>query len=212
LDLSEADLSGPDRFAKFAIGRLVQLHEIGTWPRIVLQTTNYPRTNPASKNGQKTISRAEWLVWQRVIELDPKIRDFVMFGDFGADHGHIDFSSVGRAYTHLRYATEAGWLIVRGGAKWTTIRSVAQRIIKSGSFSGELFSAGDEFIATRARGLAGVGGPTIWRWVNMNHHMTLMVASLGALYGIPIPEPVQRRQPVQQELLVQHETQSNPSR
>jgi hypothetical protein len=207
LDLSDADLSATDEFAKFATEWLLRLHSFGMWPRIILQATNYPRKNPAVAKGQKSILRAEWLVWKRIIQLDLTVKDYVTFGDFAADNAHIDFGAGGRAITHLRYATDTHWLVVRGEAERATIRSVADRIVNSGSFSGELFSTGDEFIATRAQGLAGVGNPMIWRSVNMNHHMTLVIAALGALYGAPIPEPEQRRHPVQQELLVQSELQ-----
>ena len=202
LDLSDADLSERDEFAKFATDWLYKLQGFGMWPRIILQATNYPWKNPAVAKGQQSVTRAEWLIWQRILKFDPKIKDFVIFGDFGADNAHINFASGGRAITHLRYATETCWLVVRGEAKRETIRSVADRIVKSGSFSGELFSAGDEFIATRARGLAGVGNPTIWRSVNMNHHMTLVISSLGTLYGTPVPQFAQRRKPVQEELIL----------
>jgi len=211
LDLSDADLSQPEEFAKFASDWLFKLHEFGMWPRIILQATNYPRINPALAKGQKSISRAEWLIWQRVLQLDHKISDFVMFGDFGADNAHMDFASGGLAITHLRYATETHWLVVRGEAKRETIRSVADRIVKSGVFSGELFSAGDEFIASRARGLAGVGNPMIWRSVNMNHHMTLVTENLGTLYGTPIPQAAQRRKPVQEELFLHAVSQITPA-
>jgi hypothetical protein len=202
LDLSDADLSEPEEFAKFVSDWLFKLREFGVWPRIILQATNYPRINPAPINGHKSVPRTEWLIWQRILQLDPKIADFVMFGDFGADNAHMDFSPGGGAITHLRYATDTDWLVVRGEPKRETIRSVADRIVKSGSFSGELFSAGDEFIATRARGLAGVGNPMIWRSVNMNHHMTLVTANLGSLFGTPVPQAAQRRKPVQEELFV----------
>ncbi len=201
LDVAEADLSPADAFAKFAIDWLLQLHGFGMWPRIILLATNYPRgKNPAAVNGEKTISRAEWVIWKRILELDPSVRNYVMFGDYGADNAHVDFGAGGWAITHLRYATGADWLIVRGEDDRGTMRSVARRIVDSGSFSGETFSAGDEFIGGRAQGLAGVGNPMIWRWANMNHHMTLVTADLGALYGAPIPVPVGRRHPVQEEL------------
>jgi hypothetical protein len=125
-----------------------------------------------------------------------------MFGDYGADNADLDFGTGGRAITHLRYATGIDWLIVRGDDDRGTIRSVARRIVDSGNFSGETFSAGDEFISSRADGLAGIGNPMIWRWVNMNHHMTLVTSDLGALYKVAIPVPVARRQPVQEELFV----------
>jgi|HubBroStandDraft_1064217.scaffolds.fasta_scaffold00040_41 hypothetical protein len=201
LDLSDADLSAPDEFAKFASDWLHRLQGYGMWPRMIFQATNYPLHNPAPAKGQKSVARAEWSIWKRIIELDAQIKNFVMFGDFGADNAHIDFEADGRAITHLRYATETCWLVVRGDKMRKTIRSVADRIVKSGSFSGELFSVGDEFIGTRAQGLAGVGNPMIWRSVNMNHHMTLVIQGLGILYGAPVPQFGRRRHPVQEELL-----------
>jgi hypothetical protein len=201
LDVAEADLSEIEAFARSAIDWLLQLHGLGTWPRIILLATNYPRgKNPAPTNDMKTIPRGEWLIWKRILEIDPTVKNYVMFGDYGADNAHIDFGVGGRAITHLRYATGTSWLISRGESDRDSIRSAARRIVESGSFSGETFSAGDEFIASRAQGLAGVGNPMIWRWVNMNHHMTLVTVDLGALYGTPIKMPVERRHPVQEEL------------
>ena len=204
LDVAEADLSVTEDFANFAIDWLVRLRGFGTWPRIILLATNYPRgRNPAAPGGEERILRAEWLIWNRIFRIDPSVGDYVMFGDYGADNAEIDFTAGGRAITHLRYATATDWLIVRGEDDRDTIRSVARRIVDSGSFSGETFSAGDEFIGTRATGLAGVGNPMIWRWVNMNHHMTLATADLGLLYGAPLAVPAGRRQPVQEELFSQ---------
>jgi hypothetical protein len=201
LDVSEADLTATDNFAKSAIDWLLQLHAYGMWPRIILLATNYPRgKNPAAAKGEKSIPRAEWMIWQRILELDPTLKDYVMFGDYGADNAHIDFGGGGRAITHLRYATATDWLIVRGEDDRQTMRSVTNRIVNSGGFTGEVFSAGDEFIGSRASGMSGVGNPMIWRWVNMNHHMTLVTVQLGSLYGMPIPVPAQRRHAIQEEL------------
>jgi hypothetical protein len=200
LDFSGADLSESGEFATFANEWLLRLRGFGMWPRIVFESTNYPLKNPAPANGAISVTRAEWSTWKRVLDLDPNVRDFVLFGDFGADHADIDFEADGRAITHLRYTTGPNWLIVRGDKKRETIRSVAERIVKSGSFSGEMFSWGDEFVATRAAGLAGIGSPTIWRAVNMNHHMTHVTNDLGTLYGRPVSRSGQRRQPVQRPL------------
>ena len=202
LDCSAADLSDKDEFSKFANDWLHRLREFGMWSRIVFQATGYPWKNPAPANGEKAVLREEWSVWRRMLELDPHIKDFVMFGDFGADNAKMDFGAGGRAITHLRYATGTDWLVVRGDKKRETIRSVAARIVNSGSFNGELFSWGDEFIASRARGAGGLGNPMIWRAVNMNHHMTRLTVDLGTLYGTPISPSIQRRQPVQEEFPV----------
>jgi hypothetical protein len=201
LDLSEADLSERDEFTQFISNWLVKLYSFGPWYKIIVQATNYPQSNPAPEGGEYSVPRSEWSIWQSLLSLEPRMQTFAIFGDFGADHGRINYKSGGRAaIPHLRYTTQTDWLVVRGHATHATIRSVAQRIVDSGAFSGEFFSVGDEFIASRARGAAGVGSPTSWRTVNMNHHMTWVTVRLGALLGIAVPQISHRRASVQESL------------
>jgi hypothetical protein len=202
LDLADADLSQTDEFAKFVADWLFKLRSYGAWAKIIVQGSNYPIKNPAQQDTQVVIERSEWLLWNRIIKLDNAIKSFSMFGDFGADSSLIDFNGSGRAITHLRYAFDDGWLVVRGGKKPQTMKSVVQRITLSDRFSGELYSWGDEFIGTLARTSLGVGNPMIWRAVNMNHHMTLVTIKLSELYGRPILLAAKRRKPVQEDLFL----------
>lgn len=201
LDFSEADLSNPSDFAEFARHWLFQLRSFGPWYKIIMQATSYPRSNPAGLHGTHDVGRNEWYIWERLLVLDASIKEFTMFGDFGADHGKIDFDGGGAPIPHLRYATSLNWKVFRGGAKRETITSVTKRIVESEAFLGEFFSAGDEYISNRSRGVGPVGTATDWRSVNMNHHMTLTCMQLSQLYRVSVPTQERRRKPVQEELL-----------
>jgi hypothetical protein len=197
LDLSDADLSDVDAFAAFQAEWILRTQEFGLWRRTVSSATNYPEANPAPENGQIKIARSEWLAWNQALSLDPRIGKLAIFGDFGADNANIDFGGAGRALKHIRYATRDEWLVVRGGRLTPfcdgSIQDVARRIILSGVFAGELFSAGDEFIAACANGLGGKGNPTTWRAANMNHHMTRVTQDIADNLEITIPAVLRRK-------------------
>jgi hypothetical protein len=202
LDLTDADLTSPNEFAKFVAETLFKLRGIGAWAKIIVQATNYPFRNPAQDDNTADVPRKEWELWQATLKIDKAIRELAMFGDFGADNAHIDFKAGGRPIPHLRYTTERHWLVSRGNRDtgYGVMKAVTEIVVRSGFFSGELFSAGDEYIAARANGLNRVGNPMMWRSVNMNHHMTFVAAQLGDLYGLPIPANMERRHPAQEQL------------
>jgi T4 beta protein len=99
--------------------------------------------------------------------------------------------------------TRDAWLVARGGHLTPvcdgSIQDVARRVILSGAFAGELFSAGDEFIAACANGLGRKGNPTNWRAANMNHHMTRVTQDIADHLEIEIPAVI-RRKSVQSDL------------
>ena len=203
LDFSDADLSEVDAFAGFEAEWILRAQEFGLWRRVIVAATNYPEKNPAAENGQARVGRNEWLAWKQALSLNSRVGELGMFGDFGADNARIDFGTSGRALKHIRYATRDEWLVVRGGSPTQacdgSIRDVARRIMLSGSFAGELFSAGDEFIAACAAGLGTKGNPTTWRAANMNHHMTRVTQDIADHLEIEIPAGV-RRKSIQNEL------------
>lgn len=201
-DLSGAEFDDVEE--AFAASMLVwvnQLQEIGIWRRIVVTSSAYPIKNPAPVNGEVKVPRKEWKIWQKFVTLDERIVDFCMFGDFGADNSRIIFKGGGRPITHLRYALSSEWLVVRGGPSSNdidgTLKKVSQNIVASGFFAGELFSAGDEFIADCAAGRRSLGGASEWRSANMNHHMTRVIIDLASSATEFIPLRRTRRAPVQ---------------
>jgi len=195
VDLCEAEISDPTSFAQFTSGWLEKLHQMGQWKRVIVEASSFPRRNPAPDNGNVTVSRNEWASWKKVVETDASILQWAQFGDFGADHGQIEFSGGGRTITHVRYATERNWIVERGGEPTKThdgsIRTVAKNILKSGEFFGEDFSAGDAFLSLCGSNEGGPGNAATWRFANMAHHITLAAVGAARLAGLPF-EPAKR--------------------
>ncbi len=192
VDLSDAAISDSTTFSKFVAEWLSKLHDLGRWKRMIVEASSYPTKNPAKPNSEKKTPRSEWLSWMQLVQHDRSILEWASFGDFGADHGQIDFDGAGRTVTHLRYATATDWIVGRGGDAIEghdgTIHTVAKKILSAAEFMGEDYSAGDEFIARCADKDASGNGST-WRWANMVHHMTLVTSSVGELIGVPVERP-----------------------
>lgn len=184
VDISTADVTEHDEFAKSLIGWLFALRQQGDWAKIILTASSYPRKNPAPPLGQVLAPRPEWKLWEWAVGLEPSLKDFVIFGDYGADSAHFDFRGGGRPIPHLRYLRTIDWQIVRGDKTYKSLRDVAKRIAASLGFMGRDFSAGDEFISDCAKGAVGTADPTQWRAVNMNHHLTTAVRQLATLYKV----------------------------
>jgi hypothetical protein len=194
IDLAEAEIADVSAFARFTAEWLTRLRQFGKWRRIIVQASSYPIKNPAKQNSSIVIPRFEWMSWCHLAKHDPSILEWGSFGDFGADHGHINFGKGGRTITHLRYARPEDWMISRGGDPSTghdgTIHTVASRIRTAAGFMGAGFSAGDEFVELCA-GRNATGNASTWRFANMAHHLTLMTSSAARLMGTPF-EPAER--------------------
>ena len=206
IELAGATIVDKKAFAELILMSFLKLSEVGHWSKIVIASSNFPKTNPATKNNHAVVPRLEWGAWQEAARSDERLK-LSVFGDFGADNGKIEFSEGGgAAIIHLRYATSENWLIPRGGPTTDkidgSIRFVAARIVNNSYFAGDRFSWGDEFIADCANNACSPGSPTTWRAVNMNHHITRVVVDIEHFYGRDIPESHERLTPAQQPLLL----------
>lgn len=186
-DIADADISEHDEFAKSLVGWLFAFRARGNWSKIILAGSSFPLKNPAPPMGQAMSPRLEWRLWQWTIGLEPALRDFVIFGDYGADNAHFKFEGGGRPIPHLRYTGELDWFTVRGDTSYSSLRGVSRRVADSSHFRGADFSEGDEFISNCGAGSVRTADPTMWRAVNMNHHMTSVVVDLADLYRIKLP-------------------------
>jgi hypothetical protein len=184
VDITDADTSEHDEFAKSLIGWLFALKDRGNWAKIILSGCSFPRKNPAPDDGYASSPRSEWRLWKWAVGLEPTLREFVIFGDYGADNAYFRFDGGGRPIPHLRYASIEDCITMRGDTSYASMRSVTKRIVELAHFRGRDFSDGDEFIADCSAERIRVGDPTLWRAVNMNHHMTLIIMQLAELYGI----------------------------
>lgn len=204
VDFADAIISDFTTFSKFTIEWLSKLRHFDRWKRIIVEASSYPTRNPAPPNGETVTPRNEWLSWRHLAQEDRSILGWASFGDFGADHGQIDFKGGGRTITHLRYATPENWIVGRGGEPTPghdgTIHTVAKRIVRNDEFMGDDYSAGDEFIAQCAEHTSTGNGST-WRWANMVHHMTMATSSVGELIGLPFERPKRALLPKQLSFL-----------
>lgn len=203
LDLTDADISDIKTFPPFVLNWLWQLRSIGDWKRIIVETTNFPKKNPAKNNSVEYVARQEWLNWIEIFRMDNTIRDFAMFGDFGADNAKFDFGPGGIPIEHFRYARPADWMIARAGLAENRAKNIqwaANKIVNSTSFAGSNFSAGDEFIEECALDHGRKGTPTDWRQANMIHHITRVAVDLNELYSIPLTRPVRVKRGIQESL------------
>ena len=205
IDLSDAAIIGVPEFATLIVHAFSRLADIGPWAKIVVTASNYPEKNPADVNKHAIVPRREWAAWKAAARRDDRIEKRLTFGDFGADHGKLFFAnSGGSPITHWRYATPESRLITRGGPSSEkidgSIRFAAARIVNTNYFAGERFSWGDEFIVDCASGAGGRGYSTVWRAVNINHHMTQALVDIGAFHGRVVEQPAERQTPLQEVL------------
>lgn len=190
IDLGQRDFAEHDEFAASLIRWVDALRERGNWAKIVVAGTSYPRTNPALEGGEASPKRSEWLVWKWALQLDPAFGERATYGDFGPEREVKDFGGGRGAIPHIRYAHYEVCRVVRG-TDFPSMRSVMRRVATAPSFMGRSYSAGDEFIADCASGVAeNCGTPSDWRFANMNHHFTLILTTLAGLYGVGTVERV----------------------
>ena len=187
IDISESDISEHEQFSEALVGWIYALRNRANWAKIVLVGSSYPLKNPAAPEGHVDSPRHEWQLWDWLLKTDPAVRNFVIFGDFGADNAAFKFGGGGRPIPHLRYLDREYWHVSRGTKEYASIRNVAQQLTRLMIFKGRDFSAGDEFIVDCAAGIVGTSDPTQWPAVNMNHHLTATIHHLAAMYGIKLP-------------------------
>ncbi|MGI0523991.1 beta family protein [Rhizobium giardinii] len=166
-----------------------ELAAAAQWHRLVFQGSAFPKTNPAKAKGAFSVPRHEWDVFHAAIKECSVSPDLISYGDYGPDSSEIKFSRKkgGRApYRQIRYTVERSNIVVRGddaGTQASAMEYVCRTIIKSGHYLGRGYSYADEAIYQIGNGRRSAGTPTMWRELNMAHHMTHIVRELGAQVG-----------------------------
>lgn len=191
-DFKDADLSDVELAGAAIEDLLTDLISLAQWGGAVFQVSSYPSTNPAPKDGGSVkVPRNDWLVWQRLGQLSPGLRDRLRFGDYAADSSEISQSRArSGAIPHLRYATATDWLVVRekkGPNGRDRIAKVARVIVSAADeFSGSEFSPADLTIAGWAKGQRVNGAAWFWRALNTGRHISVVIGQIGADMGYEI--------------------------
>lgn len=190
VDFTGASLQ-PEIAAGSVAGIFDTVNGIGRWARIVYQASNFPLKNPAKGGADEMVPRHEWFSFHLAMAECHVPADVIGYGDFAADCGEMSFPKKGggRAIRHLRYTTETATLVVRAedtGRDRELMQDVCKRILNSGYFAGQAFSAADDAIFCVAKGIGGVGpgNGSTWREWNTVHHVTRVVRDLGKIAGV----------------------------
>jgi hypothetical protein len=208
LDFGGPEYSDTNAVAEILVTKIEQLLAIGIWQHIIWHSTSFPEVNPGKKGELEIIPRGEWLAFNRALEIDPGLKNFLIFGDYAADSAKFLFGKGRAAIPHLRYSTIDQWLVSRGKEKGNhaiQMPSVASKILDSGSFYGEAFSKGDRYIVDLSKGLS-VGGAKEWRKANICHHLTQVISAIGSKQDFVIEKIPTRLGYVQTSLFSAEET------
>lgn len=189
-DFAGADFSQPDLVSGILQAALEDLQEVGLWRHVIFQGSNYPEVNPAQSGGSISIPRNEWTSWCDAVSFDSNTAHHLVFGDYGADCAKMNFGrGQAKAIPHLRYADAESWLVERGADKGrfeTIMKAVCSNVVNRAGFSGRDFCLADDTIFRISRGATGPGTAKHWRAINMNHHITRVVADVGRVQSITL--------------------------
>ena len=154
--------------------------------------TTFPEKHGLKVGETGQWARRDWQVYNRLIERSDELPITPMFSDYALEYPAHYKPVQASPVAHLRYSTDSSYLMVRGASTkkpngYEAIFSVANTLIAREDFRGPRFSAGDSYISNLANPGSKTGNASLWRWAATDHHLTLVVRSLGGLFGTPLP-------------------------
>ncbi len=170
------DLSAPESFtpvASFARGLDLFIRRIssaGTWKRIIVCASSFPKTMAQVKSPQEVLPRYEWSLFKELQRTNPtQSLTPLLFGDYGIVHPQqsepIDPRTINQSAA-LKYTIDDSWLVFKGRglkkmkngkkeAKEETLPfsvgyaqyfGLCRALVASSCFMGKDYSAGDKKI------------------------------------------------------------------
>lgn len=164
------------------------LPDLDTWRTITLCAGAFPQTVSTEVEPGATgiIARREWNLWKTLLD-SGRLPRAPKFGDYGVSAPEwlrgFDPEIMSPA-AKIVYAREEDWLVLRGRSVkkgHDQFRSLADRVLKSGSFRGGEHCSGDEFIEKCAKGGVGTGNLATWVTVATTHHLCVVADQLASL-------------------------------
>jgi len=176
------------------------LPEVAKWRSLVVASCSFPKSlSEFPEHEVHSFKRLDWAVWKELTSSPPTLPRQPQFGDYGINHpGGSLFSMNGPLPTtaQARYTTEEEWIcpkgsyindiyrmgiLTRSGEGTGQYVDLAKKLMRHPSFKGKPFSYGDREIEAIGKGRRDPGGPSTWRGIGANHHITLVVQQLEGL-------------------------------
>ena len=182
LDLEAPNFEPIDVFVRLIRNAVIKLPQIDQVRSFTIAATNFPESMGNLEQGVNLKDRLEWkflLEYRASLKASERKPSF---GDYCIAHPkllQLDMRLISPSAS-LRYATDGTWWIYKGtntrrrnGLK--QYKNICACLVNSSCYSGQSYSAGDQYIWNCSSGNANTGNLTTWRWVGTNRHITKVV-------------------------------------
>ncbi len=172
------------------VNKINTIPSIEKWRTFVVAGGTFPKDlSQFEKHNQYEISRADWIIWKKLIKnlkRPPSFSDYTIQYPMHAPKLPIPPN----ISASIRYTLENSWLILRGeglrnlkGAGFKQYPAQAQILAKQKAFMGYAFSFGDRYIAEKAKDIKTkkTGNPKTWLEAGINHHLVLVANQIASL-------------------------------
>jgi hypothetical protein len=186
IDLGAPNFEPYPAFAGALIAAIRRLGDLHAFRNFILIGTAIPETFRDVAKGTDQLTRHDWLFYQELVGKIPSGVRLPNFGDYTIVHPEftpMDMRKI-KSSGKLIYTTSAAWEVRKGGAfrdHPEQMHDHCASIIDSGSFRGEHYSSGDDYIAKCAARTEGPSNQPWWKFVAINHHITHVLDDLATL-------------------------------
>lgn len=165
------------------------LPKIKEWRSITFAASSFPKDlSGIGANEIVRIPRTEWKIWLAMHADKKRFPTTFGFGDYAISHpvmNEVDPRII-RMSANIRYTLENEWLILKGKSVRGTgygqySNPLSSNLIKMKEYKGSSYSAGDQYIHDCAKNKATSGNMTTWRFVGVNHHVTLAAEQISKM-------------------------------
>jgi hypothetical protein len=181
-----------DQLATLIIEALSPLSGGPTFAKVFWGSTTFPEKHGLKAGQTGSWARLDWQVYKRLIERSSELPITPLFSDYALEYPAHYKPVQASPVAHLRYSNDDNYLMVRGTTTkkphgYKAIFDVAGRLIAREDFKGAAFSVGNTYMANLVTAGAKTGNASSWRWASTDHHISLVMHSLGKLFGLPVP-------------------------
>lgn len=172
-------------FGKALISIIKRIEGLNSYRSFVVAGTSLSMN--AVKQPGADVSRHEWLFYKHLYSTYKSEARIPTFADYTIERPefvNLDMRLI-KSSGKIVYTTKDKWHIQKGGAfrdNPSQMQKHCRNIIKSAHYEGASYSAGDLRIKQTAKGEENFGNLTTWKWVGVNHHITMVVEQLASFH------------------------------
>ena len=204
IDAGPLMVSDVEEFTAIITGQLTRLVQEGDWKAVIWSAGSFPEKDFLKAGESGSFERSEWKLFREMFSRRTDLPVMPIFSDYLLEYPRPAIIKDASPTAKILYSTENRYFIFKGrsvkvDAKYKNIFGVARRVVQSGIFKGEKFSAGDDRIVKLANEEGGTGHAGTWRWIATSHHLDLVSGQINSLLelglsdGVEVVEPDQLR-------------------